>query len=73
MSDSDDLAGPRWSSRRAVVTVETRKNKKVQITLTISAGLLDRVDEVARRKEISRDALLRLLIGDGLAKWEAAC
>jgi hypothetical protein len=44
---------------------------KTQITLTISPELLDRLDEVAHRKEISRDALLRLLIGDGLAKWEA--
>ena len=44
---------------------------KTLITLTISPELLDRLDEVAHRKEISRDALLRLLIGDGLAKWEA--
>jgi hypothetical protein len=64
MSDSDDLAGP--------VIVAVQGSKKVQITLTISAGLLDRVDEVARRKEISRDALLRLLTGHGLAKLEAA-
>ena len=64
MSGSDDLTGP--------VIVAVRGSKKVQITLTISASLLDRVDEVARRKAISRDAMLRLLIGDGLAKWEAA-
>jgi hypothetical protein len=64
MSDSDDLAGP--------VIVAVRGSKKVQITLTVSASLLARVDEVASRKAISRDAMLRLLISDGLAKWEAA-
>jgi hypothetical protein len=69
MSDSNNVAGPRESNSRVIVTVQTRK--KMQITLTISADRLDRVDEVARRKEISRHALLRLLIGDGLAKWEA--
>jgi hypothetical protein len=45
------------------------RGNKPQITL--SPALLDRVDEVVRRKEISRDALLTLWIGDGLAK-EAA-
>jgi hypothetical protein len=70
MSDSDDPAAPHGSNKRIIVTV--RGHKKVEIILTVSAGLLDRVDEVARRKEISREALLRLLIGDGLAKWEAA-
>ena len=44
------------------------RGSKTQITLTISPGLLGRVDEVARRKEISRAALLTLWIGDGLAK-----
>ena len=63
MSDSDDLVGP--------VIVAVRGSKKVQITLTVSASLLARVDEVASRKAISRDAMLRLLISDGLAKWEA--
>ena len=47
------------------------RGNKTQITLTISPALLDRVDEVVRRKEISRAALLTLWIGDGLAK-EAA-
>jgi hypothetical protein len=70
MSESDEPPAPRGSNRRVIVTVQRRK--KVEITLAISAGLLDRVDEVARRKEISRDALLKLLIGDGLTKWEAA-
>jgi hypothetical protein len=65
---SDEPAAPRG----APVRVAVRGHKKVEITLTISAGLLDRVDKVAHRKEISRDALLRLLIGDGLAKWEGA-
>ena len=44
------------------------RGNKTQITLTISPALLDRVDEVVRRKEISRAALLTLWIGDGLAK-----
>ena len=47
------------------------RGHKTQITLTLSPNLLDRVDEVARRKEISRAALFTLWIGDGLAK-EAA-
>jgi hypothetical protein len=65
---SDEPAAPRGSP----VVVTVRRHKTVEITLTISAGLLDRVDEVARRKEISRDAMLKLLIGDGLTKWEGA-
>lgn len=68
MSDSDVVPTP----RRSPVLVPVRRHKTVEITLTISVGLLDRVDEVSRRKEISRDALLRLSIGDGLAKWEGA-
>lgn len=47
------------------------RGKKTQITLTLSPNLLDRVDEVARKKEISRAALITLWIGDGLTK-EAA-
>lgn len=63
---SDEPATPRGPP----VAVTVRRYKTAEITVTISAGLL--VDEVARRKEISRDALLKLLIGDGLAKWEGA-
>jgi hypothetical protein len=48
-----------------------QRGNKTQITLTITPRLLERVDEVAARKEISRAALLTLWIGDGLAK-EAA-
>jgi hypothetical protein len=48
------------------------QGNKRQVTLTISVALLDRLDEVARRKEISRDAMLGLLISDGLAKWETS-
>jgi hypothetical protein len=48
------------------------RGRKTQITLTITPSLLDRVDVVASRKEISRAALLTLWIGDGLAKEEAA-
>jgi hypothetical protein len=48
------------------------RGNKTQITLTISPALLDRVDQVVRRKEISRAALLTLWIGDGLAKEAAA-
>jgi len=43
-----------------------QRGNKTQITLSISPRLLDRVDAVARRKEISRAALLTLWIGDGL-------
>ena len=63
---SDEPATP----CRPPVAVTVRRHKTVEITVTISAGLLDRIDKVARRKEIGRDALLRPLISDGLAKWE---
>jgi hypothetical protein len=46
------------------------RGNKTQITLPITLGLLERVDTVARRKEISRAALLTLWIGDALAKEE---
>jgi hypothetical protein len=42
-----------------------------QITLSISPRLLERVDEVARRKEVSRATLLTFWIGDALGR-EAA-
>jgi hypothetical protein len=48
-----------------------QRGNKTQITLSISPRLLDRVDVVARRKEISRAALLTLWIGDALDR-EAA-
>ena len=48
-----------------------QRGNKTQITLSISPRLLERVDEVARRKEVSRAALLTFWIGDALNR-EAA-
>jgi hypothetical protein len=48
-----------------------QRGNKTQITLSISPRLLERVDEVARRKEVSRAALLTFWIGDALDR-EAA-
>jgi hypothetical protein len=45
-----------------------QRGNKTQITLSISPGLLKQVDEVARRKEVSRAALLTTWIGDALAR-----
>ena len=48
-----------------------QRGNKTQITLSISPRLLERVDEVARRKEVSRAALLTFRIGDAVDR-EAA-
>jgi hypothetical protein len=47
------------------------RGKKAQITLSISPELLDQVDEIARRKHLSRAALVTVWLGDCVAK-EAA-
>jgi hypothetical protein len=62
----------RFIARTADVHPERwQRGNKTQITLSISPGLLKRVDEVARQKEVSRAALLTIWIGDALARGAA--
>jgi hypothetical protein len=43
-----------------------QRGNKTQITLSIAPELLDRVDEIAHRKHLSRAALLTVWINDQL-------
>ena len=73
---------PRWRRRgwrRRCGSRRTRTSRrrwqrgnKTQITLSISPRLLERVDEVAHRKEVSRAALLTFRIPGDAVDREAA-
>lgn len=45
-----------------------QRGNKTQITLSISPDLLAQVDEAARRRHLSRAAMLTVWIGDALAR-----
>lgn len=45
-----------------------QRGNKTQITLSISPDLLEQVDAAARRRHLSRAAMLTVWIGDALAR-----